>query len=146
MTDARSIIATIRDGGQPSPEDLRWFAAGLASGAVTDAQAGAFAMAVLLKGLSEEGRVALTRGMRDSGKVMDWDLPGPVVDKHSTGGIGDCTSLAAGPGAGGLRGLCADDLGPGAGAYRGHAGQAGGDPGLSDRADGRRRCASRWRR
>jgi thymidine phosphorylase len=97
MTDARTVIATIRDGGSPSTEDLRWFAAGLASGAVTDAQAGAFAMAVLLKGLSEEGRVALTRGMRDSGKVMQWDLPGPVVDKHSTGGIGDCVSLLLAP-------------------------------------------------
>jgi thymidine phosphorylase len=97
VTDARTIIATIRDGGQPSGDELRWFAAGLASGAVTDAQAGAFAMAVLLKGLSEEGRVALTRGMRDSGRVMAWDLPGPVVDKHSTGGIGDCVSLLLAP-------------------------------------------------
>ncbi len=97
MTDARAIIARIRDGGQPSTDDLRWFAMGLASGEVTDAQAGAFAMAVLLKGLSEEGRVALTRGMRDSGKVLEWDLPGPVVDKHSTGGIGDCTSLLLAP-------------------------------------------------
>jgi thymidine phosphorylase len=50
-----------------------------------------------LKGLSEEGRVALTRGMRDSGKVLAWDVPGPVVDKHSTGGIGDCTSLLLAP-------------------------------------------------
>jgi thymidine phosphorylase len=97
MTDARTIIATIRDGGHPAPEDLRWFASGLASGAVTDAQAGAFAMAVLLKGLDEDGRVALTRGMRDSGRVLAWDLPGPVVDKHSTGGIGDCTSLLLAP-------------------------------------------------
>ena len=97
MTDARSIIARVRDGGQPSVDDLRWFAMGLASGEVTDAQAGAFAMAVLLKGLSEEGRVALTRGMRDSGRVLEWDLPGPVVDKHSTGGIGDCTSLLLAP-------------------------------------------------
>ena len=97
MTDARAIIAAIRDGRRPSPEELRWFAAGLASGEVTDAQAGAFAMAVLLKGLGEEGRVALTKGMRDSGKVMEWDLPGPVVDKHSTGGIGDCTSLLLAP-------------------------------------------------
>ncbi|WP_103258726.1 thymidine phosphorylase [Tabrizicola aquatica] len=97
MTDARQVIATIRDGGQPAADDLRWFAAGLASGVVTDAQAGAFAMAVLLKGLSEEGRVALTRGMRDTGKVLAWDLPGPVVDKHSTGGIGDCTSLLLAP-------------------------------------------------
>ena len=64
---------------------------------VTDAQAGAFAMAVLLKGLGDEGRVALTRAMRDSGRVMGWDLPGPVVDKHSTGGIGDCISLMLAP-------------------------------------------------
>lgn len=97
MTDARQIIARIRDGGQPSAEDLRWFALGLASGEVTDAQAGAFAMAVLLKGLNEEGRVALTLGMRDTGRVLDWRLPGPVVDKHSTGGIGDCTSLLLAP-------------------------------------------------
>lgn len=97
MTDARQIIATIRDGGQPPAEDLRWFATGLASGAVTDAQAGAFAMAVLLKGLNEAGRVALTQGMRDTGKVLEWRLPGPVVDKHSTGGIGDCTSLLLAP-------------------------------------------------
>ncbi len=97
MTDARAIIATVRDGGQPRAEDLRWFAAGLASGVVSDAQAGAFAMAVVLKGLGEEGRVALMRGMRDSGKVLTWDLPGPVVDKHSTGGVGDCVSLLLAP-------------------------------------------------
>jgi thymidine phosphorylase len=97
VTDARQIITRLRDGGRPSADHLRWFAHGLASGDVTDAQAGAFAMAVLLKGLSEEGRVALTTGMRDSGKVMAWDLPGPVVDKHSTGGIGDCTSLLLAP-------------------------------------------------
>ena len=68
--DARAIIAAIRDGQQPGAEALRWFAMGLADGTVTDAQAGAFAMAVLLKGLGEEGRVALTTGMRDSGKVL----------------------------------------------------------------------------
>ena len=95
--DARAIIATIRDGGQPPADALRWFAAGLASGAVTDAQAGAFAMAVLLKGLGEAGRVALTKAMRDSGKVLQWNLPGPVLDKHSTGGIGDCVSLLLAP-------------------------------------------------
>jgi thymidine phosphorylase len=97
VTDARRIIATIRDGRTPSAADLRWFAAGLASGAVTDAQAGAFAMAVLLRGLDAPGRVALTTAMRDSGRVLAWDLPGPVVDKHSTGGIGDCVSLLLAP-------------------------------------------------
>ena len=97
MTDARSINATLREGGTPSAEDLAWFAAGLANGDVTDAQAGAFAMAVCLRGLGEAGRVALTRAMRDSGQVLEWDLPGPVLDKHSTGGIGDCVSLLLAP-------------------------------------------------
>ena len=97
MTDARAIIAAIRDGKRPTAEELTWFASGLASGAVTDAQGGAFAMAVLLKGLGEEGRVALTRAMTRSGHVMTWDLPGPVIDKHSTGGIGDCVSLLLAP-------------------------------------------------
>lgn len=95
--DARAIIATLRDGGVPSEAELRWFAAGLADGAVSDAQAGAFAMAVLLNGLGAEGRAALTLAMRDSGDVLGWDLPGPVIDKHSTGGLGDCTSLILAP-------------------------------------------------
>jgi thymidine phosphorylase len=95
--DARAIIVALRDGSQPTAEELQWFAKGLASGAVTDAQAGAFAMAVLLKGLGEAGRVALTRAMRDSGHVLHWDMPGPVLDKHSTGGIGDCVSLLLAP-------------------------------------------------
>jgi len=95
--DARSIIAKLRDGNIPDSQELSWFANGLASGQVSDAQAGAFAMAVLLNGLSEPGRVGLTRAMRDSGKVLTWDLPGPVLDKHSTGGIGDCVSLLLAP-------------------------------------------------
>lgn len=97
MTDARSVIAALRRGDAPMPEALSWFARGLADGSVSDAQAGAFAMGVCLRGLPEAGRVALTRAMRDSGHVLDWDLDGPVVDKHSTGGIGDCTSLVLAP-------------------------------------------------
>ena len=95
--DARRIILDLREGRAPSRAALNWFAQGLASGAVSDAQAGAFAMAALLKGLGEEGRVALTLAMRDSGHVLDWDLPGPVLDKHSTGGVGDCVSLVLAP-------------------------------------------------
>jgi thymidine phosphorylase len=95
--DARGIITKLRDGTPPTDAEIGWFAAGLASGEVTDAQAGAFAMAVVLRGLSDQGRVALTRAMRDSGQVLHWDLPGPVVDKHSTGGIGDCISLLLAP-------------------------------------------------
>ena len=95
--DAATIISKIRDGTEPTQGELNWFAAGVASGRVTDAQAGAFAMAVLLKGLTEEGRVALTLAMRDSGDVLSWDLGKPVADKHSTGGLGDCVSLLLAP-------------------------------------------------
>ena len=95
--DARSILAKLRDGATPNDAELGWFAQGLATGAVSDAQAGAFAMAVVQRGLGDAGRVALTRAMRDSGAVLAWDMDGPVLDKHSTGGIGDCVSLLLAP-------------------------------------------------
>lgn len=97
MSDARTIIAKLRDGTPPSAKELYWFADGLATGAVSDAQAGAFAMAAVLRGLGQEGRVNLTRAMRDSGDVLAWSMDAPVVDKHSTGGIGDCVSLMLAP-------------------------------------------------
>lgn len=95
--DARSVLTTLRHGGVLSADDIAWFATGLANGNVTDAQAGAFAMAVCRNGLGEAGRVALTAAMRDSGDVLKWDLDGPVLDKHSTGGIGDAVSLVLAP-------------------------------------------------
>jgi len=95
--DARAIIAKVRRKQDPTAEELAWFTAGLATNVVSDAQAGAFAMAVCLNGLSEDGRVALTEGMRDSGEVLKWDLDGPVLDKHSTGGVGDPVSLILAP-------------------------------------------------
>ena len=97
MSDARAIIAKLSKRQTPSRDDLNWFARGLGDGTVTDAQAGAFAMAVCLNGMGDVGRVALTIAMRDSGKVLNWDLPGPVLDKHSTGGVGDCVSLVLAP-------------------------------------------------
>ncbi|MCC0077985.1 MAG: thymidine phosphorylase [Rhodobacter sp.] len=96
LFDARAVIEAVRD-RRATVEGVAAFAAGLADGRVTDAQAGAFAMAVLLNGVSEEVRVALTRAMRDSGDVMRWDLPGPAIDKHSTGGVGDSISLLLAP-------------------------------------------------
>lgn len=95
--DARSVIAPLRLGQDPTADALAWFAAGLADGTVTDAQAGAFAMGVCTRGLSEEARAALTLAMRDSGDVLSWDLDAPVLDKHSTGGVGDCVSLVLAP-------------------------------------------------
>jgi thymidine phosphorylase len=71
--------------------------AGLTSGVITEGQVAAFAMAIFFRGMSTEERVALTLAMRDSGTVLAWDLPGPVVDKHSTGGVGDNVSLVLAP-------------------------------------------------
>ena len=97
MSDARRVLAALRRGEQPSERDLQWVARALADGSLSDAQGGAFAMGICRCPLSGEGRTALTLAMRDSGRVMGWDLPGPVVDKHSTGGLGDCTSLILAP-------------------------------------------------
>ena len=97
MMDARAIIGKIKMEIALTDDELCWFTNGLSTGAVSDAQAGAFAMAVCLNGLSDAGRVALTIGMRDSGDVLKWDLDGPVLDKHSTGGVGDPVSLLLAP-------------------------------------------------
>jgi len=94
---ARGILAKLRDGDRPTEAELFWFAEGLATGEVTDSQAGAFAMAVCTRGLGLEGRVQLTNAMLTSGDVLKWDLDGPVLDKHSTGGVGDCVSLLLAP-------------------------------------------------
>lgn len=95
--DVRGILRQLRRGERPTDEEIADFAKGLGTGQVTDAQGAAFAMAICLGGLDEAGTVALTRAMRDSGEVLHWDLPGPVLDKHSTGGLGDATSLIVAP-------------------------------------------------
>lgn len=97
MSDARTILAKLRDGERVTEAELFWFAEGLASGEVTDAQAGAFAMAVCTRGLGQPARVMLTNAMRETGQVLKWRLDGPVIDKHSTGGVGDCASLLLAP-------------------------------------------------
>ena len=91
------ILAKVRDQVPLQKEEIIEFTKGLADGSVSDAQAAAFAMAVCLHGLSEQERVDLTLAMRDTGNVRTWDLPGPVIDKHSTGGIGDNVSLVLAP-------------------------------------------------
>jgi thymidine phosphorylase len=95
--NTRDLILCLREGKTVSPKAINVFGSGLGNDTVSDAQAGAFAMAVCLQGLDDDGRVALTLGMRDSGKVLSWDLPGKVVDKHSTGGVGDAVSLILAP-------------------------------------------------
>ncbi|UWR27137.1 thymidine phosphorylase [Sulfitobacter sp. S223] len=95
--DARGILAKLRHDEPLAADELTWIAAGLADGRLSDAQAGAFAMGVCRNGLDEVGRVALTRAMCASGHVLTWDLDKPVLDKHSTGGVGDCVSLVLAP-------------------------------------------------
>ncbi|KAA2236132.1 thymidine phosphorylase [Salinarimonas soli] len=93
----QEIIRLKRDGGTLAPELIQAFIEGLTAGRVSEGQAAAFAMAVFFRGMSLDERVALTRAMMSSGEVLAWDLPGPVLDKHSTGGVGDAVSLALGP-------------------------------------------------
>jgi thymidine phosphorylase len=93
----QEIIARKRDGGRLSPEEIRFMVEGLTTETISEGQVAAFAMAVFFRGMETDERVALTEAMRDSGTVLHWDLPGPVVDKHSTGGVGDNVSLMLAP-------------------------------------------------
>lgn len=90
----QEIIAAKRDGATLEAADIRQMVAGLTDGSVTEGQAAAFAMAIFFRDMNAGERVALTLAMRDSGTVLNWDdLPGPALDKHSTGGVGDTVSL-----------------------------------------------------
>jgi thymidine phosphorylase len=94
------LIRTKRDGGELGEEEIRAFVTGIADGSVSDAQVGALAMAIVLNGMSAAERIVLTGAMRDSGDVLDWSdagLPGPALDKHSTGGVGDKVRLLLAP-------------------------------------------------
>ncbi len=94
----QEIIRRKRDRQPLSADDIAAFVSGMATGKVSEGQVSAFAMAVFFNGMSRDEAVALTLAMRDSGEVLDWsDLPGPVTDKHSTGGIGDNVSLMLAP-------------------------------------------------
>ncbi|MHB2266724.1 thymidine phosphorylase [Aliihoeflea sp. PC F10.4] len=94
----QEIIARKRDGAALDAKEIGAFVAGLVDGTFSEGQVAALAMAVFLNGMSRDETVALTRAMRDSGRVLDWsDLPGPVTDKHSTGGVGDNVSLVLAP-------------------------------------------------
>ncbi|MEI9430858.1 thymidine phosphorylase [Mesorhizobium sp. Cs1299R1N3] len=94
----QEIIRQKRDGHRLAPHEIAAFIDGVTSGTVTDGQVAAFAMAVFFNGMNRDEAVAMTLAMRDSGDVLDWsDLPGPVADKHSTGGVGDNVSLMLAP-------------------------------------------------
>jgi thymidine phosphorylase len=96
----QEIIRKKRDKGTLTPEEIRFFVRGITDGSVSEGQIAALAMAVYFNDMTMDERVAFTLAMRDSGAVLDWsmlNLPGPVLDKHSTGGVGDVVSLLLGP-------------------------------------------------
>ena len=98
MFRAENIIRKKRDRTALSEVELRAFVDGVRDGSVSDAQVAAFTMATWFTGMTVEEQSALTRAMRDSGRVLSWPgLDGPVLDKHSTGGVGDLVSLVLGP-------------------------------------------------
>ena len=94
----QEIIRKKRDGGTLSAGEIAEFIDGLSGERISEGQAAAFAMAVFFNGMSREETVALTRAMTESGNRLVWKgLDGPVVDKHSTGGVGDKVSLILAP-------------------------------------------------
>ena len=96
----RDIIRKKRDGGELTPEEIAFFVHGLADDSIPAEQVSALAMAVYLNSMSAEEASGLTLAMAASGSVLEWDdegLDGPVVDKHSTGGVGDKVSFLLAP-------------------------------------------------
>lgn len=92
----QDLIALKRDGGVFTPDQIAKLVHGLSDDTLSDAQAGALAMAIVLRGMDAAETTALTLAMRDSGQKLHWDH-GPVIDKHSTGGVGDTVSLVLAP-------------------------------------------------
>jgi len=96
----QEVVRHKRDGRTLTDAEIAFFVGGLTDGTITEGQAAAFAMAVFFRGMTRAELVAFTGAMRDSGTVLDWsdaDLPGPALDKHSTGGVGDKISLMLAP-------------------------------------------------
>jgi thymidine phosphorylase len=91
------VIRRKRDGAELSAEEIGFLVGGIADGSLSDAQVGALAMALFVRGMQPVERVALTAAMTRSGAVLEWDLDRPVLDKHSTGGVGDKVSLMLAP-------------------------------------------------
>ena len=95
----QELIRAKRDGKALNSAELAELVGAIVDGRISDEQLGALAMAVYWRGMTNAETSTLTCAMRDSGRVMDWkgELAGPVLDKHSTGGVGDATSLLVGP-------------------------------------------------
>ena len=121
---AQEIIRKKRDGGTLAAGEIDALIEGLTTGAVSDGQAAAFAMAVFFRGLTLDERVALTRAMTRSGTVLAWDLPGPVRRQAFDGRRRRRRQPAAGAGDRRLRRLRADDRRARPRPYRRHPRQA----------------------
>jgi thymidine phosphorylase len=93
----QELIRRTRDGQPLSDEEIGFLVQGITDGSLSDGQVAAWAMAIFLKDLTQPERVALTGAMTRSGSVLEWDLDKPVLDKHSTGGVGDKVSLILAP-------------------------------------------------
>jgi pyrimidine-nucleoside phosphorylase len=95
---AVDVIQKKRDGGELTTEEIEFFVRGYTAGEIPDYQASALTMAVFFRGMAASEIVALTEAMMRTGEVLDLSsLPGPRADKHSTGGVGDKTSLVLAP-------------------------------------------------
>ncbi|ACA87812.1 thymidine phosphorylase [Shewanella woodyi] len=97
---AQEIIRKKRNAEALSKEEIQFFVKGITDNTVSEGQIAALGMAVYFNDMNMDERIALTTSMRDSGTVLDWqslDLNGPIIDKHSTGGVGDVISLMLGP-------------------------------------------------
>src|SRR5262249_32603069 len=96
----QEIIRKKRDGRELSDDEIAFIVHGIHDGSLSEGQVAAFAMAVFFRGMTTAERAALTLGLARSGSMLDWKslgLPGPVVDKHASGGVGDKVSLALAP-------------------------------------------------
>lgn len=97
---AQEIIRKKRNAEALSKEEIQFFVKGITDNTVSEGQIAALGMAVYFNDMNMDERIALTTCMRDSGTVLDWQslqLDGPIIDKHSTGGVGDVISLMLGP-------------------------------------------------
>ncbi|SQB26020.1 thymidine phosphorylase [Citrobacter koseri] len=130
---AQEIIRKKRDGHPLSDEEIRFFINGIRDNTISEGQIAALAMTIFFHDMSMPERVSLTMAMRDSGTVLDWkslNLNGPIVDKHSTGGVGDVTSLMLGPMVAACGGYIPMISGARPRSYRRYARQTGSDPGI----------------
>ncbi len=94
----QDIIRKKRDGGELSADEIEFFIAGVTSGTIADYQSTALLMAIFLRGMTDGEQAALTAAMLHSGEILDFsDISKPKADKHSTGGVGDKTSLLIAP-------------------------------------------------